>query len=143
MVTLPAPGGAAAAGGQTARGGGEMGGVRPGRHDRRISQVWMLERNDFFFFERVERNEREGEECVGLIANWAHQRHQEAFFFLRAPRRPSETAESIPRASDFFGFFYPYHYNFLSSEICHYNSPILKPAITIFRFFESCHFIRL
>jgi len=49
MVTLPAPGGAAAAGGQTARGGGEMGGVRHGRRDRRISQVWMLERNDFFF----------------------------------------------------------------------------------------------
>ena len=42
----------------------------------------------------------------------------------------------------FLGFFDPCHYNLLTSEICHYNSPILKPAITIFRFFESCHFIR-
>ena len=48
----PAPGGGAAAGAQTARGGGETGGVRHGRRDRRISQVWMLERDDFFLFER-------------------------------------------------------------------------------------------
>ena len=41
------------------------------------------------------------------------------------------------------GFFLSCHYNLLTSEICHYNSPILKFDITIFRFFESCHFIRL
>src|SRR6185503_9314148 len=35
------------------------------------------------------------------------------------------------------------HYNFSTSEICHYNSPILKLVIIILHFFESCHFIRL
>ena len=35
------------------------------------------------------------------------------------------------------------HYNFPTSEICHYNSLILKLAITILHFFEPCHFIRL
>ena len=42
----------------------------------------------------------------------------------------------------FLGFFDPCHYNFLTSEIRHYNSPILKLVITILFFFDPCHFIR-
>ena len=35
----------------------------------------------------------------------------------------------------------PCHYNFSSSEFCHYNSSILKHAITISPLLSSCHFL--
>src|SRR6185312_2170921 len=41
------------------------------------------------------------------------------------------------------GFFYWCHYNFWSSDICHYNSPIPNDAITIRLNPQTCHFLRL
>ena len=36
-----------------------------------------------------------------------------------------------------------YYYNFASSLIYHYNSPIWRYAITILRLLDACHFLRL
>ena len=41
------------------------------------------------------------------------------------------------------GFFDWCHYNFWSSDICHYNSTIPKHAITIPSFTEPRHFLRI
>ena len=68
---------------------------------------------------------------------WSHSRRSPASARTDPDHNHTQT-HTTKRA-----FFDPCHYNLLTSEICHYNSPILKSAITIFRFFESCHFIRL
>jgi hypothetical protein len=41
------------------------------------------------------------------------------------------------------GFFDPSHYNSSSLENCHYNSGILKTAITIVGLHDSCHFLHI